>query len=163
MYSVNWNAFIQDKTPSALRKPKFLAWLNALLTPIKTLHTAFALWRVAQERHVSITPQVRILRYWLNEYYDSADRRFLIEDAVANVPVRIFGQSENRPLYLPKFLSGRSWDFTVVAPCEAYSQRFFIIAFLDAYKLAGKRYKLIFRDSGGGLCPLIGIPDYETI
>jgi hypothetical protein len=161
MYSINWNHFIHDKTPSALRKPKVLAWLNALLTPLKVLHTQFLLWKTGAERDVAITPQVRILRFWLNELYDSTDRRFQVLDYVNTEPVLIWGESYNTPLYLPTFLSSRAYDFTVIAPCEAYSQRFFIIAFLDKYKLAGKQYKLKFETNTGDSCPLVGIPDWE--
>ncbi len=154
MYGLNFNSFIQDKTPSALRKPKALAWFNALLTPLKVLHTSFLIWKTGVERDVAITPQVRILRYWLNQLYDSGERRFEVLDYVNTEPILIWGESFNKPIYLPKFLSSKAFDFTVIAPCEARSQRVFIIAFLDKYKLAGKRYKLEFRDTGGLGCPI---------
>jgi hypothetical protein len=154
MYGINWNAFIQDKTPSALRKAKVLALLNALLTPLKTLHTAFLTWKTLQERHVRTTGQVRILRYWLNEQFDTGERRFQILDYVNTEPILIWGESFNDPIYLPEFLSSQPFDFTVIAPCEARAQRVFIKAFLDKYKLAGKRYELRFQGAGGLACPI---------
>jgi hypothetical protein len=161
MYNLNWNAFVQDKTPSAVRKPKLLALLGALLYPLKTLHTDFLLWKTAQERHVAISPQVRIMRYWLNELFDTSARRFVIRDYINVTPVLIWGESYNRPLYLPTFLSSKAYDFEVIAHCDTYPQRHQIKAFLEAYKLAGKKYKLEFRDSIGHACVGVGIPDLE--
>lgn len=160
MYGINWNIFLQERVANAARKPKMLAWFNALLVPVKTLHTSFLLFKTSQERHVGITPQVRILRYWLNELYDVTERRFEIVDYANTQPLLIWGESYNSPIYLPTFLSSRAYDFTVIAHCEMYSQRVFIRAFLNAYKLAGKRYQLIFQTSGGGLCPLPAPDDF---
>jgi hypothetical protein len=160
MFNINWNHFLQDKTASAVRKPKMLALLGALLVPLKTLHTDFILWKTGQERHVAITPQVRKLRYWLNELFDTSERRFIIRDYTNIEPVRIWGESYNRPLYLPTFLSSKAFDFEVIAHCDMYAQRHQIKAFLDTYKLAGKKYKLEFKDNLGYTCVAIGLPDF---
>lgn len=160
MYGISWQYFIEERIGSPLRKAVMFAFFHAILTPLKSLHTRFLLFKTVQEREVNITPQVRILRYWLNELYDSTDRRFEVLDYTNTIPLLIWGESYNDPLYLPVFLSSKAYDFTVIAPCEAYSQRFFIIAFLDKYKLAGKRYKLRFADSMGNACPLVGLPDW---
>lgn len=161
MYSINWQYFIEERLESPLRKPKNYAFFHGLLAPIKTLHTRFLMFKTAQEREVNIMPQVRILRYWLNELYDSTERRFEILDYTNTTPILIWGESYNNPIYLPVFLSSKDYDFTVIAPCEAYPQRFFILSFLHKYKLAGKRFKLKFQTDTGDFCPLVGLPDWS--
>jgi len=161
MYGLDWNIFVEERTPGAERKVKRVAWVHALLAPAKTLHGVFLLFRAAQDRHIAITPQVCIMRHWLNQLYDTAERRFVIEDYANTVPVRIWGEAYNTPLYLPTFLSSREYDFLVIAPCEARVHDVEIHAFLRSYKLAGKAYKLVYRTDAGGPCPDVGIPLLE--
>lgn len=161
MFGIDWDIFIEERLPNAVRKPILFAWFHALLGPVKSLHTAFLTFKGTTERHVSITPQVCFLRYWLNELFDTAERRFEINDYTNSVPIRIYGQAENKPLYLPKFLSGKAYDFEVLAPCEASGQKVQIKGFLDKYKLAGKRYKLRFVDNVGNPCSIVAYPALE--
>jgi hypothetical protein len=154
MYGINWNTFIQERVPSPARKPVMVGWLNAMLSPLKTLHTLFLVFRNTEERNLEITPQVRILRYWLNEFFDFDDRRFEILDYENVEPILIWGESYNSPVYLPVFMSSSAFDFIVIAPCEAQVSVVQIRAFLDRFKLAGKRYKLSFQDGSGNSCIL---------
>lgn len=157
MYGINWSTFVVERVPSPLRKSKLLAFLHALLVPVKTLHSMFLIFRQTIERDVRITGQVRIMEYWLNELFDSSSRRFIIQDYTNVQPVLIWGDSFNNPLYLPTFLSSSAYDFQVIAPCALKGQKAQIKAFLDRYKLAGKRYKLIFKNANGSVCSDTGI------
>lgn len=152
MYGINWQLFIQERLPSPARKPVHIAWIDALLAPLKNLHTRFVLFRTITGRSVRITGQVKIMEYWLNELYDSSERRFEILDYTNTTPILIWGESYNNPIYLPIFLSSSEFDFLVIAPCQLKNKKVYIKAFLDRYKLAGKRYKLIFKNAGGSIC-----------
>lgn len=147
MYGINWTKFVEERVMSPIRKPKMRALIHALLTPTKTLHTNFIAFKSAQELDLKITPQVRILEYWLNELYDKALRRIHIEDYVNTEPILIWGESYNNPIYLPEFLSSKEFDFTVFLPIGAglKPQEVAIRAFLDKYKLAGKRYLIVYE------------------
>lgn len=161
MYGINWQTFIEERIGSPLRKPVMFAWVHALLGPVKVLHSDFLNFKVATERHVQTTGQVCILRYWLNELFDVTERRFVIEDYLNTEPILIWGESFNDPIYLPQFLSSKAYDFTVIAPCDAYASKVLIKGFLDKYKLAGKRYKLVFKDELGNHCSIVGLPPFE--
>lgn len=91
-----------------------------------------------------ITPQVRILRYYLNEYFDPSERRFDIVDTGNDRPLFVYLASENKPVYLPAFTVLSDYDFRVIVPKELQGQEAQIRAFLNTYKLAGKRYFLSF-------------------
>lgn len=145
MYSVNWNKLIRRSIPYPLRKDKLLAYVRALITPLFLTFDAFSRFRDRVELELAITGQVRILRYHLNNSFDPADRRIRIEDDVAVQQVYVFLESENRPLYLPKFLSGSSVDFVVYLPVALQSLEASIRAFLDKYKLVTKRYRIIYE------------------
>lgn len=156
MYNINWTKFVEERLPSPVRKVTMRAWVQALLTPVKTIHTAFLIFKDTQERDLKITPQVRILRYWLNEFFDQSERRFDIEDFTQDQPLWINPESENNPIWLPTFLRSSSYEFTVVCPCELQDQIVDITAFMEKYKLAGKRYKLLFKNPDGSICSTIG-------
>lgn len=144
-YGMNWILFVEERLMSPLRKAAMRAWVAALLAPLKTMHTSFLQFKATREQEITITPQVRVLTYWLNELFDFDDRRFVIEDYEAQDPVFM-------PLFLPTFLSGSAFDFVVKAPCEAFDDRVAIRAFLDKYKLAGMRYELRFVDASDNPC-----------
>lgn len=144
-YSVDWNRYIRHKVPGALRKVVHLAWLNALVTPIKTVQLAFENYRAQVSQRLQITGQVRILRYWLNELYDPSDRRIDVIDSTAFETVFIFLESENMPVYLPRFIGGVGSDFTVILPEELRPYELFIRAFLNQYKLVTKSYIIIYQ------------------
>lgn len=140
MYSVNWDRLIKMLVPGAVRNPVHIAWLNALITPVKTLHTTFALFRTAMDERLTIGPGKRILQYWLNEKYDPTERRIEIKDYDQLDTVFIYLESENQPLYLPAFIGASNYDFEVCVPTELAGDELLIRSFLDTYKLATKRY-----------------------
>jgi hypothetical protein len=145
MYSVDWSKLLRRAIPYPLRKDKILAYLRALIKPLFATLDEFQRYRARVELELAITGQVRILRFHLNNSFDPADRRIRIEDDVAAQQVYVFLESENRPLYLPKFLSGSSVDFVVYLPFALQSLEASIRAFLDKYKLVTKRYRIIYE------------------
>src|SRR3990167_2890024 len=163
MYGINWQTFIEERVPSPARKPVMYAWLHAVMSPVKYLHSMFLVFKNTEETNLRITPQVCILRHWLNELFDYDDRRFEILDYENVEPILIWGESYNNPVYLPVFMSSSDYDFIVIAPCEAQMYVVQIRAFLDRFKLAGKRYKLSFQDGDGHSCPVLPDIDYEDM
>lgn len=146
-YSISWATLIRNNIWSAINQPKLKALLLAFVTPMNNLLTRFNLFRAYVDQELAITGQVCILRYWLNQTFDPDEQRIDVQDADVTQPVFIFREDENRPVYLPVFLSGRSVDFIVILPDEAgfHSIESSIRGFVDRYKLVTKRYRIIYE------------------
>lgn len=144
MYALDLDKFIQWLLPTAIRKTKMAAWLNALAAPLKALHTQFLLFTDATRYDIKITGQVRSLEYHLNRIFRPDAEDIYIEDAEGNDPVFMYLESENNPLYLPVFITGFAVDFIVHCPNSLPDQETAIRAFLDKYKLPTKNYELLF-------------------
>ena len=142
MYSVDWMKVVSRSVPGVLRKPRLKALLAALISPIVTLFTAFGLYRDAKLLDINMNGQVRRLQYGLNQRFDPALSRIIIKDAIEPDLVFAFLESENRPLFLPVFLSGVLIDFIVCVPAEYEIYEITIRAYIDRYKLVTKRYRI---------------------
>lgn len=149
MYNVNWTQLVNERVPSALRKPKMRAWLLALLAPVSGLHSRFLNYKTTVEWDISIHPSKRVLEWWLNELYDVDLRRIEIKNYDQIDSLFIFLESENKPVYLPQFVGASNYDFEVCIPCVLMPSAANIKGFLDKYKLATKRYILTWV----GACP----------
>ena len=152
MFEIDWQKWLYERLLSPLRKPKSLSFFQALLSPVKTLFSYFLIFKQARERDLEITPNVRILRHWLNETFDFDERRFDIEDFTQLDPARVWGDAYNEPLYLPVYLAGNRSGFYVVAPCEMTGRLTEINAFVERYKLAGTNHKILFKNPDGSYC-----------
>lgn len=144
MYSINWPEVIRRALPAVLRKVRIIAFLDALISPVVTLGGGFGFFRESIEQELQITPQVRILRYWLNRLFDPADQRIRVLSATDTVPFFIFREDENRPVYLPQFISGSSIDFIVELPRSIRMLESQVRGFVDKYKLPTKRYRILY-------------------
>ncbi len=144
MYSLNWNRFIDWLLWSANRKPIEQAWLHALLAPVKLAHNRLLGFRSEKTDEIATTGQVATLRYKLNRRFDPALRRITIEDGIETPFVYIFTEAENKPLYLPAFTTGSDEDFVVKVPSDLLGSLVAIRSFVNKYKLASKRWKLVW-------------------
>lgn len=142
MFEIDWLKLIRRDVPFAVRKPRLLAWLAALISPIIALHNRFLNFRRQTLLDLKVTGQVRILRFYLNERFDLGNERITITDGDDNARVFVFLESENEPLHLPTFLSGSTIDFIVNVPSDLQGLDYQIRAFLDQFKLASKRYRI---------------------
>jgi hypothetical protein len=144
MYALDLNKIINWLLPAPIRKALSIAWLNALLAPVSWLHGRFLSWSNSTRYRLNITPQVRSLEGYLNRFFDPFGGEIYITDGISTNMVFMFLESENRPLYLPTFISGTEFDFIVHCPFAIKNQEAQIRSFLDAYKLPSKRYQLLF-------------------
>lgn len=144
MYNVDWNVLVKNNLPSVLRMPKLSAYVTALLAPVVDLNSRFDFLRGSVATELRITGQVRTLRYWLNFQFDPGADRIRILNAGDAQPFFIFTEEENRPVYLPRFISGRAVDFVVLVPGHLANQEDELRGFLDKYKLPTKRYRIAY-------------------
>lgn len=142
MYSINWAILIRRDVTFSVRKPVMLAFLLALVSPVISLYNLFLNFKTFTDFDLQVTGQVRILRYYLNQRFDTGLDRIEITDGDSNDILYIFLESENQPVYLPQFISGSTVDFIVRVPVQLIRYHPQITAFIDRYKLASKRYRI---------------------
>ena len=135
--------------PTFLRKPKLIAWLRMLATPLHKLLYDFQQARTADLYNLAHNSQVCYLRKALNDEFDPLQRRIRIEDGKQNKRLYIYPRSANKPLYLGKvFLYQRGdyidggVDFIVVLPKDLTYDKYKLEALVNFYKLAGKRWQI---------------------
>ena len=149
MYNLNIDKLLVLLTPTFLRKPKMVAWLRALATPLNKLLYQFQQARTADLYNLAHNSQVCYLRKALDDEFDSLLRRIHIEDGKQNARIYIYPRSTNKPLYLGKiFLYQRGSyidggvDFVVVLPRDLEYDKYKLEALVNFYKLAGKRWTI---------------------
>lgn len=100
IYNIDFSKLVMWFTPAAMLKPNMLAWLSALVAPVRTLHMMFLRYRTQKLYELMITPQVCYLERLLNDKYDFVERRIKIIDAQDKPPLYIFREDELKPVYL---------------------------------------------------------------
>ena len=162
MYNIDFDKLIGLLTPTILRKAEILAFLRALVTPLKRIHYDFSQKRNTRNGdlyRLKHNGQVCYLRKMLNDNFDSGQRRIKIIDGNLFKAKYIYTEAEQKPVYLGVMHLNRNVDyaetgvdFIVKIPLEVWhahktetsqigEPRFYAIeAFIDFYKLAGKRY-----------------------
>lgn len=142
MFNFDFEKLLKWVIPYDLVRPRFEAFMAGLMSHIRSVYVSFLMFVSDTEKKLRITPQKRILQYELNLEFDAALMRIEILDAELGSILWIFIESENNPVYLPQFISGTGYDFLVRVPAELEIKEAFIRAFLNSYKLAGKRYQI---------------------
>jgi hypothetical protein len=142
-YSFDTEKWIAWLLPAVVRRAKMLAWLKALLKPVKTLHSRFYMFTSSTEEILSSSPQVVVLRGILNHKFDVTEKRIDVLDAQNSGQTWVYLEGENQPLYMPLFLSsGERFDFVVRVPTGLSSVQRQIEAVLNRFKMPSKKYKI---------------------
>ena len=149
MYNLNIDKLLVLLIPTFLRKPKLVAWLRTLATPLYKLLYDFQ--RASQDDLCNLAHNSKVcsLRKALNDEFDDEQRRIRIEDGKQKQRLYIYPRSANKPLYLGKvFLYQRGdyidggVDFIVVLPKDLTYDKYKLEALVNFYKLAGKRWQI---------------------
>lgn len=156
MIKADFKRLILWLLPINLRTGISVAWLNALLTPVRTVYAQFAARRLSNLYRLDTTPQVCYLEKMLNDRYDNIQRRVHISDHSRIADVNIFLEEEIKPLYIYRDYENKPvWlgtmaereavetDFVVNVPYTVTYNDKEMRALLDSYKLAGKRYEIV--------------------
>lgn len=159
-YKIDYNRLVRLLLPTMLRKPIIQSFLDAMVTPVKTLYNAFNSYRKEADYKLNHNSQICYLQAVLNDSFDSDNRRIYIGDAPIEEWSRfLWKESEDRPIMLPKndetsdafmlqserFIGANSLDFIVYAPNALNLNKNDLIkmnALIRYYKLAGKRYEI---------------------
>lgn len=115
--------------PLKMRKPKTIAYLNALIIPVIEVYDAFVKFKDQSFYKLNHNSQVCYLEAVLNDEFDTYLRRIYIKNARIlepnwlyhpedNKPKFIYNESDNAPqfLYHPNDFEGDGVDFIVHVP-----------------------------------------------
>ncbi len=123
IFDFDVHKLIEQYLPVGLRKPLHLAWLKALFESMQNLKQFFLLFIGFARLEVRLNGQAGVLEAYLNDLYDSAERRIRIVDDSTRLFFK-FEQSKNLPTVLssirPLYISARAdnsiYDFVVKIP-----------------------------------------------
>jgi hypothetical protein len=144
MFEINYNKLINWLLPKEWRKTKRVAFLQALIAPLKFVHTIFKSFINTVAFEMKITGQVIKLRYGLNEKFDHTQRRIIIRDGSPTAQVYTFLEVENKPVYMPFYIGGSAVGFEVVVPMELRPEDVNLRGMINKFKLPGTTYNIIY-------------------
>lgn len=132
------------------------ALIMAMMDPFETNKGLFQAFRTAVFGKMSYNSQVCYLRKMLNDLYDDPLRRIYLEDAGSVEPLWVYARLEDQPVMIeeraadaPVMVNSRDniWygsGFIVYVPNDLNSLEEQIKASLNYYKLATKKYQIIY-------------------
>ena len=140
--------------PTFLRSRFTFAWVRAMLQPVSSLLDRFNSNRSRNLYNLTHNGQVCYLRALLNDSFDVSQRRIKIDDTARYDWTWIYTEAADRPLWLgvvpvasEQYTGDEGTDFTVIVPAEISRDIVpQMISLVNYYKLAGKRYSIIFSD-----------------
>ncbi|MGN7787427.1 hypothetical protein ACTJIJ_23035 [Niabella sp. 22666] len=161
IYNINYKRLMLQHVPTELRKPKLLALITALLSPVVHVYAIFNNYKLEVEYRLKLTPQVCSMQWHLNNLYDYDQRRIYIEDAPRLDTMILRQEVEGREVVLPlegeeeaegiMYLEEESLamtdDFIVVMPLELQGNinELQLRARIDAVKLPTKKYTIRYE------------------
>lgn len=151
-YKIDFNKLVLLLLPTFLRKPKLVAFIQALFKPLASLHYKWQYEvRDFNINKLSYNGQLCYLRKALNDRCDKHLRRIYIRDGNSFPRKYIYTRAENKPVYIGKLFiyqkseyANSGADFIVYVPAHIINTRIFELeALIEFYKLASKRYQIV--------------------
>lgn len=157
VYKINWNKLMIWLLPVSLRKSKIVAYLAALIYPIKRLYIDFLFFRKQQLYEAEINGQTIKLERVLNDTFDPLERRIYITDGSYFTPPVFYEEWKNQPVIFyeegnadnPIYYSIDSIDervdfnFFVHVPSEVFFEKPRIKAVTNKYKIFGRTFDVL--------------------
>jgi len=166
VYIIDFERLINWLNATFLRAPKYIKYLQAILTPLQRFYNNFMLYKADAIYRVSHNSQKCYMQKVLNDKFDNDLRRIEIRNARIfepnwfyhpedDKPLFFYDPEDNKPVYFydPADFNGDGVDFTVVVPLDmqpATPQDTLIFetklkAFVDYYKLYTKNYIITYE------------------
>jgi hypothetical protein len=158
-YRLQVPVLLNSLLPSLLRKPRLLAWVQALNSPAAWVYEQFAAFYFTTKTELSYNGQTLLLEKALNDRFDKSFRRIRIINSDTELsPVYLNFTDEQQPLPTLYFedegqplLYLNEWTeytnqvgFTVQLPRSLRPQEVAVQARIKQLKLALIRHKLIY-------------------
>lgn len=153
LFEIDINRLVLLLMPTFLRQRINFAFARAMVQPVYSLMGWFEANRQANLYNLKHNGQVCYLRAMLNDAFDNELRRIRIEDSERWDWTFIYPEETDRPLWLETvliasdaFTTDEGTDFMVIVPAQLGTViRPQMISLLNYYKLAGKRYSILFE------------------
>jgi len=152
LFRTNWDRLVLLLLPIQLRVAVNFVLFRAMIQSIYTLNDRFLANRTDNLYKLKHNGQVCYLRAMLNDSFDITNRRIMIEDTGRNDWTFVYNEAQNKPLLLETVIivsehltNDEGTDFTVKVPAEFSPLQSQIISLVNYYKLAGKRYSIVFN------------------
>lgn len=156
IFNIEFDVLVEILLPTRLRRAKMKAFINALITPVKTLYNKFKRNREENVYELTHTAQVYSIEAVLNDRFDTAMRRVRVKDGIrihpfwagndADFNSEYAGNDGDADLsYAPHdaaLLEG--YDAVIEVPAFISFDMDEMKALIDFYRLAGKHnYKIV--------------------
>jgi len=154
MFNINFIRLINWLFPGQLLLPKIKAYVNSCISPIIQVYNDFYQRRLDNIYKLTHNGQVCYLKASLNDRFDKNLRRITIKDGNRYNRVYLYTTAEHKPkylgtihLYTNKDYADTGVDFIVKVPLalENSINNFEIISLINFYKLASKRYSIVYE------------------
>ena len=155
MYKIDYTRLADWLVPSILRRNVLLSLSYALINPVRKLYVDFMKFKTDSEYRLNHNSQVCYLEKVLNDRFDPDEKRITIVDGWRFNQVYIYKETEGNHKALnlgtqyirpSTDFADTGVDFIVKLPGDLTlkeSELYEMKTLLNAYKLAGKRYKII--------------------
>lgn len=155
MYKINYTRLVDWLVPSILRRNVQLSLAYAFINPVRKLYVDFTKYKTDSEYRLHHNSQVCYLEKVLNDRFDPDAKQITIVDGWRFNQLYIYKETEgsHKAVNLgTKYIrssgdfADSGVDFIVKLPSGMTlkeSEQYEMKTLLNAYKLAGKRYKII--------------------
>jgi hypothetical protein len=161
VYNIDFLKLIKLSIPTFWRTTKRLAFLNTILTPVKSHYNAFVAYKNDAIYRVSHNGSITLLQKVLNDKFDNLDRRIFIKNFQRRNGIRFYPEAANREVgfyspakiaFRPSLNNVNGADFIINVPIEyQYGDEVQLNKFLiklraqvDYYKLYAKKYTIVW-------------------
>ncbi|MEQ3500590.1 hypothetical protein ABMY20_12605 [Tenacibaculum sp. SSH1-16] len=150
-YNIDFYIWAVNLLVIRLRKPKMIAFVKSLVTPIVNIHYDFLQKKAIDEFILNHNGQVCYLRKALNDVFDNELRRIRIGSGNQYNRQYIYTRAEQKPVYLGKIyirdksaFADTGIDYIVYVPKKILASRELeLIKWIEIFNEAGTAYKII--------------------
>jgi hypothetical protein len=133
--------------PWLKRKPIITDFLNSIANVMQALNIDFVFFTNDIAYKLQITNQKVYLEHYLNNIYDIWLRRIFIINLEQNEHTYLFTELENKPLFLPKFITVNSevnsqFNYVVMIPTSVTYDLDQLKTYINKYNPVGKIYDI---------------------
>lgn len=154
-YKINFDKLVVLLLPTFLRKSRIIAFLSLFSIQLTKLYNTWLVKKIEDEIWQNHNSQVCYLRKILNDEFDDLQRRITITDGQLYERQYIYTLGEKKLKSLGKMYlrqasdyADTGIDFFVIIPADISiaQNKYKLNAFINRYRLASKRYKVIHNE-----------------
>lgn len=159
MFNIDFHKLVVDLLPWFFRKPVWISWLGALISPVGSLYINFLSFRDMRLYESRYNGQVAELEYVLNDFYygDGTLMRIYIEDNTESGEIYLYNIAENEDetyiynvneasepeIYIFNTSEGTGGtDFIVFVPDTLVYDTDYLRGLVRKYKIAGPTFTI---------------------